>query len=342
MQLAFRWYGETDPVPVRHIAQIPGVRTVVASLYDVPPGVAWDREQVLAVKAAIEEVGLTFDIVESVPVHEDIKLGRDTRDDLFATYCRDLTLLGEVGVSVVAYNFIPLYDWLRTDLALELPDGSTALAYDESELPPEIDPWAEGWPAYPPRVEPIDDLRRAYRDMDKATLREHLVTFLEAIVPTAEAAGVRLAIHPDDPPWSVFGIPRVATDRDDLSFLLDAVPSPANGLTLCVGSLGASPTNDVVAMAAEFHDRTHFVHARNVAHVGPRHFHEVAHPPEYGDVDLVAVLGALHERGWSGFVRPDHGRMIWGEQGKPGYGLYDRALGASFLNGVWHGLDARP
>ncbi|MEF8940762.1 MAG: mannonate dehydratase, partial [Salinivenus sp.] len=160
--------------------------------------------------------------------------------------------------------------------------------------------------------------------------------FLERVVPVAEAAGVRLAIHPDDPPWPVFGIPRIVTSGDALERITRLVESPANGVTLCTGSLGADPAQDLPALARRLGDRVHFVHARSVRVTGPRQFHETAHPD--GDVDFRAVLGALKTTGFDGPLRPDHGRMIWGETGRPGYGLYDRALGATYLRGLWEAL----
>ena len=338
MHLAFRWFGPQDPIPAQYIAQIPGVRSIVAALYDVPAGREWPRDAVLALKARIEDAGRAFEIVESVPVHEDIKLGRPTRDSLIDAFAATVTLLGEVGVKVVVYNFMPLFDWFRTDFAMPLPDGSTTLAYDEAEIDPAADPWGAGWPAYFPLDEPADDLKAAYRQLDENGLRANLAYFLERVVPAAEEAGVVLALHPDDPPWSIFGIPRIVKHRDDLAFVCGAVDRPANGLCLCVGSLGADPANDPPALVGEFAGRIHFVHGRNVKHTGPRRFHESAHPPEYGDVDLVAVLQALHDTGYTGPLRPDHGRMIWGETGTPGYGLHDRALGAVYLHGVWQGI----
>lgn len=278
--------------------------------------------------------------MESLPVHEDIKLGRPRRDAMVDTYCHNLALLGDLGIDLVVYNFMPLFDWFRTDLAMALPDESTVLAYDHDAIDDDADPWADDWPAYFPLDDPPDELAAAYRDLGEDGLRANLVAFLDRVVPAAEEAGVSLGIHPDDPPWTIFDIPRIVKHRNDLAFVLDAVDRPANGLTLCVGSLGAEPENDPAALAREFHDRVHFVHARNVRHTGYRRFHESAHPPEYGDVDLVEMLRVLHECGWSGPIRPDHGRMIWNESGRPGYGLFDRALGASFLNGVWHGLVA--
>jgi mannonate dehydratase len=339
MHLAFRWYGPDDTIPIDHIAQIPGVESAVSALYDVAPADRWPLERVEALKAEIERAGLRFDIVESLPVHDGIKLGADNRDELIATYLANLETLAQVGVSLVVYNFMPLFDWFRTDLAKVLPDGSTCLEYDHDQLDPTTDPWSEGWPAYfAVDGEPTDWLD-AFRQLSEADLRENLAYFLRAVVPRCEALGLNLGIHPDDPPWPIFGIPRVVKNGDDLAWILDAVDSPANGLTLCVGSLGADPDNNPVALAARFADRVHFVHGRNVRHTGHKRFHEVAHPAGYGDVDLVGVVEALDRNGFAGPIRPDHGRMIWGETGHPGYGLYDRALGAVYLQGVIDGIE---
>jgi mannonate dehydratase len=340
VELAFRWYGAADPIPIRHIAQIPGVRSVVTALYDIPAGRPWPRDALAELAGEIEAVGLRFDIVESLPVHEDIKLGRPSRDQHLECYADNLRLLGEIGVSLVVYNFMPLFDWFRTDLSLELTDGSNTLGYDEERIDVASDPWSSNWPAYFPLDETSDALRAAYQELDENDLRRNLAYFLEAVVPAAEEAGLRLGIHPDDPPWPIFGIPRVVKNRDDIAFLLDAVDRPANGLTLCVGSLGADPGNDPPELVRQFGHRIHFVHGRNVKHTGHRRFHECAHPPECGDVDLVEVVRALHEIGYTGPIRPDHGRMIWGETGTPGYGLYDRALGAVYLHGLWQGMSA--
>lgn len=340
MRQAFRWYADRDPIPVQNIAQIPGVESVVAALYDIPAGRSWPRADVEQLVREIEAVGLKFDIVESLPVHEDIKLGRANRDELIENYAENLALLGDLGVSLVIYNFMPLFDWFRTDLAKELGDGSNGLAYDESQIEANSDPWSKDWPAYFPLDDTPDALRAAYQELDEDKLRANLSYFLEGIIPAAAQAGIKMAIHPDDPPWSIFGIPRIVKNRDDLNFILSMVDHPANGLCLCVGSLGANPANDPPALVHEFGDRIHFVHGRNIKHTGYRQFHECAHPPQFGDVDLVAVLKALHDVGYTGPIRPDHGRMIWGEEGLPGYGLYDRALGSMFLNGVWQGLSA--
>ena len=343
MYLTFRWFGAADPIPLAHIRQIPGIRGVVSALYDVPVGAPWSREQLKRLGRDIDAAGLTLAVVESIPVHEDIKLGRPTRDRLIANYCESVRAMGELGIPVLCYNFMPVFDWMRTELAMPLADGSTALAYDDralravnlahgtSDLP--------GWAAtYGPGE--LQALLAAYRDVDTERLWDHLAYFLERVVPVAEEARVRMAIHPDDPPWSIFGLPRIICRGPDLERLVGLVDRPANGVTFCTGSLGARPDNDLPAMARRLGEmgRIHFAHCRNVRITGEHQFHETPHPSACGGVDLREVLRALHDTGFTGPMRPDHGRMIWGERGRPGYGLYDRALGAMYLQGLWEGI----
>lgn len=338
MVLSFRWFGENDPISLKQIRQIPEMGSIVTSLYDIPAGKLWPMDRLTALKHEIETAVLTLDVIESLPIHENIKLGRPNRDELIDIYCQNLTRLGQIGVSLICYNFMPLFDWFRTDLAMSLPDGSQVMAYDHSQIAHVPDPWAEDWPAYFPLDDNPEELKQAYMSMTEADLRDNLRYFLQGIIPVAEEVGIKMAIHPDDPPWPIFNLPRIVKNKDDLTFILDCADSPANGLTFCTGSLGANPENDLPAMIHEFGSRIHFAHCRNVNLTGAMQFHESAHPPSYGDVDLVAVMQALHDVGFTGPMRPDHGRMIWGETGIPGYGLYDRALGAVYLLGVWHGI----
>ena len=343
MMLTFRWFGPADPIPLAHIRQIPGVAGVVSALYDVPVGAAWSREQLGRLKAQVEGAGLRLAVVESIPVHEDIKLGRPGRDRLIDHYCASVCAMGEVGVPVLCYNFMPVFDWMRTDLARRLPDGSTALAYDDGALAGmdlsrgtgDLPGWAAAYSATE-----LEALLAAYRDVDAERLWDNLAYFLERVVPVAEQAGVRLAIHPDDPPWPIFGLPRIISDAAALERLVGLVDSPANGVTFCTGSLGALPGNDLPAMIRRIGSlgRVHFAHCRNVRVTGERAFHETPHPSACGGVNMLAVLRALRDVGFAGPMRPDHGRMIWGETGRPGYGLYDRALGATYLYGLWEGL----
>jgi mannonate dehydratase len=343
MYLTFRWFGREDAIPLAHIRQIPGVEGVVSALYDVPVGEAWTRERLGRLKAEIEAAGLRLAVVESIPVHEDIKLGRPGRDRLIENYCQSVRSMGDAGIRVLCYNFMPVFDWMRTDLALRLPDGSRALAYDDQALAAidlsrgtgDLPGWATAYGA--------DELRAlltAYRDVDAERLWDNLAYFLERVVPVAEEARVRMAIHPDDPPWPIFGLPRIICRGRDLDRLVALVDSPANGVTLCTGSLGALADNDVPAIASRIGamGRIHFAHCRNVRITGARKFHETPHPSACGSVDLFEVLHALRSTGFTGPIRSDHGRMIWDETGRPGYGLYDRALGATYLLGLWEGL----
>jgi len=341
MYMTFRWFGPTDPIPLAYIRQIPGVQGVVSALYDVPVGERWPRDRLAHLQDDIADAGLKLAVVESIPVHEDIKLGRPTRDRLIANYCESVRTMGDLGVKVLCYNFMPVFDWMRTDLAMRLPDGSTALAYDDAVVDRidlsrgtgDLPGWAAAYDADKLRI-----LLEAYREVDAERLWDHLAYFLERVVPVAEESGVRMAIHPDDPPWPIFGLPRIICRGADLERLTKLVDRPANGVTFCTGSLGALPENDLPAMVRRLGNRIHFAHCRNVRVTGERKFHETPHPSALGGVDLRAVLTALRDTGFAGPMRPDHGRMIWGERGRAGYGLYDRALGATYLQGLWEGL----
>lgn len=343
MEMTFRWFGEADSIPLSHIRQIPGVTGIVSALYDVAVGEAWPRDGLDRLAQRVDDAGLHLSVIESVPVHEDIKLGRPARDNFIENYAESIRRIGEIGVQVLCYNFMPVFDWTRTDLALRLDDGSTALAYDDGDLSRidlskgtgDLPGWATAYDA-----DTLRPLLDAYRAVDEERLWENLAHFLGAVVPAAESVDVRMAIHPDDPPWRIFGLPRIITDAAALERLVKLVDSPANGITFCTGSLGANPGNDLPGMARRFAKlgRIGFVHARNVKVTGPHQFHETPHPGKFGDVDMRGVLRALRESGFDGPMRPDHGRMIWGEHGRPGYGLYDRALGATYLQGLWEGL----
>lgn len=343
MDMTFRWFGERDPVTLGNIRQIPGVTGIVSALYDIPVGDIWPVDRLRRLADTVSDAGLRLAVIESIPVHEDIKLGRSTRDALIDNYADSIRNMQAAGASVLCYNFMPVFDWMRTDLARPMPDGSTTLAYDDgaassidlSRGTGDLPGWATAYTASELRA-----LLAAYRDVTAERLWENLAYFLERVVPVAEEYQVRMALHPDDPPWSIFGLPRIITDRAALDRLLSLVDSPAHGITFCTGSLGVRGDNDLVAMAARFAGmrRIHFAHCRNVRITGAQRFEEVPHPSRFGDVDMAAVLGALRDGGFDGPVRPDHGRMIWGERGRPGYGLYDRALGAAYLQGLWEGL----
>ena len=340
--MSFRWFGDSDPVPLSYIRQIPGMHGIVSAIYDVPVGEVWPLDKIQALKAKVEAHGLALDVIESVPVHEDIKLGKPSRDVLIANYQETIRNLGKCGIKVICYNFMPVFDWTRTSMAKLLPDGSTTLTFSTKEVD-EIDTSKgislPGWDAsYKP--DELKGLLAQYKSVDEEKLWQHLSYFLKAIVPVAEASGVKMACHPDDPPRPIFGLPRIVKNRDDLARLLSVVDSPANGLTLCSGSLGAGPKNNVEALVREFggQGRIHFAHLRNVKVNEAGDFEETAHKSECGSLDMAAIVKAYHDVGFEGYARPDHGRMIWGETGKPGYGLYDRALGAVYLNGLWEAM----
>jgi len=343
--ITFRWFGPRDPIPLEHIRQIPAVRGIVGALFDLPVGTIWPLERILGLRDEVDRNALTLEVIESIPVHEDIKLGRPTRDRLIDHYGESIRNMGRAGVPVLCYNFMPVFDWTRTDLALTLDDGSTALAYDDAALAridlsrgtADLPGWATAYSA-----SELQALLQAYRAVSESQLWDNLSYFLERVVPIAAASGVRMALHPDDPPWSIFGLPRVITGGPALQRVTEIVDDPANGITFCTGSLAADPANDLPEIARRLGEkgRIHFAHCRNIKRSGPRTFRESAHPSEHGDVDMRAVLAALHETGFDGPIRPDHGRMIWGETGQPGYGLHDRALGAMYLHGLWEGLGA--
>jgi len=343
MKMTFRWYGDSDPVTLDYIRQIPGMDGIVSAVYDVPVGEIWPVEKIKALKSKIESYGLAFDVIESVPVHEDIKLGKPTRDRLIANYAQTLRNLAACGLKVVCYNFMPVFDWTRTTLAKVLPDGSTTLSFDvdvvdKIDLSKGID--LPGWDAsYKPAE--LKALLAEYASVGEETLWANLTYFLKGVIPVADDVGIKMAIHPDDPPRPIFGLPRIVKNRDDLKRLLSIVDTPANGLTLCSGSLGADCKNDIVALVREFagQGRIHFAHLRNVKVNEKGDFFETGHRSDTGSLDMGEIVRAYYEAGFEGYVRPDHGRMIWGETGKPGYGLYDRALGAVYLNGLWEGID---
>ena len=340
--MTFRWYGESDPVKLEYIRQIPGLYGIVSAIYDIPVGEVWPLERLQELRARIEGVGQKFEVVESVPTHEDIKLGKPARDRLIANFQQNIRHCAAAGVKVICYNFMPVFDWTRTEMAKELPDGSFTLAFDAKAVA-KIDPKKgialPGWDSsYKP--EQLEDLLAEYGAVNDETLWANLEYFLKAIIPVAEETGIKMAMHPDDPPRPIFGLPRIVKNREDLQRLVNIVDSTANGLTLCSGSLGADLCNNVEALVREFgsQGRIHFGHLRNVKVELDGTFYESTHRSCDGSLDMAAIVKAYHDIGFEGYVRPDHGRMIWGETGKPGYGLYDRALGAVYLNGLWEAI----
>ncbi|MFZ5966109.1 MAG: mannonate dehydratase [Bacillota bacterium] len=347
MKMTLRWFGSKhDTVTLEQIRQIPGCVGVITTLYDSKPGEVWSGDAIRAMKEEVEAVGLEVSGIESVNIHDDIKIGLPTRDKYIANYIETLENLGKEGIDLVCYNFMPVFDWTRSDLAKERPDGSTVLSYDQ-ELIDRIDPAKmfeemdansngfalPGWE--PERLARVKELFEMYKGVDEKNLFENLVYFLKSIMPTCEKYGIKMAVHMDDPAWSVFGLPRIINNKENIQRILDAVPVVNNGLTLCTGSLGSNPNNDIPDMIRSFKGRIHFAHVRNLIHLGPGKFDEAAHLSSDGSLDMYEIMKALYDIGMEGPVRPDHGRMIWGEKAMPGYGLYDRALGAVYLNGIW-------
>ena len=342
MKMTFRWYGRNDPVTLAYIRQIPGMSGIVSAIYDVPVGEVWPLDKIRALKDTIEAHGLKLEVIESVPVHEDIKLGKPSCDRLIDNYGQSLRNLAACGIEVVCYNFMPVFDWTRTSLDMRLPDGSTTLAFDARQVDALDIGQGIALPGWDTSYRPdeLKALLAEYAALDESGLWANLAYFLRAVVPVAKEAGIKMAIHPDDPPRPIFGLPRIVKNRDDLARLLAIVDDPANGLTLCSGSLGADARNDIPSLVREFgaRGRIHFAHLRNVHTNAAGDFHETSHRSADGSLDMAEIVKAYFEVGFDGYARPDHGRMIWGETGRAGYGLYDRALGAVYLNGLWEGV----
>ena len=383
MEHTWRWFGPDDPITLDEIRQT-GATGIVTALHDIPNGSVWPVEAIAEQKATIEAAGLTWSVVESVPVHETIKQGLPEREGYIAAYQQTLRNLAACGIDIVCYNFMPVLDWTRTDLAWRLPDGGLALRFDQTAFTAfdlylldrpgaksdysameqaQAQAYLDGLDAAArksltdtiiaglPGAEEHYTLARfqaaldGYAGIGAERLREHLGYFLRAIVPVAEEVGIRLAIHPDDPPRPLFGLPRVVSSPQDAQWLLDAAPSEANGLTLCTGSYGVRDDIDLVAMAQRFGPRIYFAHLRSTRRetTDPRTFHEAHHLG--GDVDMVGVIAALvkeerrreREDGPRLPLRPDHGHHILDDQRRdtrPGYPLYGRLKGLAELRGV--------
>ncbi|MER8591291.1 mannonate dehydratase [Mesorhizobium sp. M1182] len=389
MRQTWRWFGPDDPVTLAHVRQA-GAVGIVSALHHLNDGRAWPADEIARRKAEIEAAGLTWDVVESIVVHEDIKTRSGNWRSLIDNYKASVRAVAAAGINTVCYNFMAITDWTRTDLDYPMPHGGTALRFDVVELcaydvfilereGAEADHSPARIEAARARLEGMSDsdkarlernligwvparefifdrasFRRAldlYKDVSTEGLRENLFAFLREIVPVAEEAGVRLAIHPDDPPFSLFGLPRIVSNANDARALLDAVASPANGLTLCTGSYGAGAQNDLPAMAKAFAENIHFAHLRNVTKEPDGSFHEAEHLD--GDTDMVAVVSALigEERrrkaagraDWQMPMRPDHGHAIVDDIGKkvnPGYSCIGRLKGLAELRGVMRAVEA--
>ena len=345
MRMTFRWYGkDNDSVSLDQIKQIPGVEGVVWALHHRPAGEIWTEEEISKVKKQADEYGFNLNVVESINVHEDIKLGKPTRDEYIENYKTSLRNVAKVGAKVVCFNFMPVFDWTRTELYKELEDGSTALFYEKSKVDnmnpndlikqtTESEFTMPGWE--PERLATIEESFKDYEKVDEEQLWKNLEYFLNEILPVAEEEDIKMAIHPDDPPWSVFNLPRIINSENAIERYLAISDSPAHCLTLCSGSLGANPDNDIPHIIRRFADRIAFAHIRNVRIYDNGDFIETSHRTKDGSVPIDDVVKAYHEAGFDGYVRPDHGRHLWNENCRPGYGLYDRALGIMYLWGLW-------
>ena len=355
MKMTLRWYGkEADPIPLRYIRQIPGVSGIMG-LLDKSPGEDWPEAEFVALKEEVNAAGLALEVIESVNVHEDIKLGLPSRDGYIANYISTLRMLARNGVKVIIYNFMPVLDWLRTDLNRPNPDdGSFSMYYDEAELegltPVDLARRnrdgsggfsLSGWE--PERMAQLEKTLKQYEGMTAEELRLNYKYFLDAVIPVCEECGIRMACHPDDPAWPIFGLLRIAHSAEDFEKIIALHDSPANALCLCTGSLGSEPGNDLPSIIRRFGsmNRIAAVHARNVKFLGRRCFRESAHLSADGSFDMYEIMCAVHDTCSDVWIRPDHGRMIWDEIGRPGYGLFDRALGAEYLLGLWEALEKR-
>jgi mannonate dehydratase len=387
MQETWRWFGPDDTVTLENIVQA-GASGVVTSLHHIPTGEVWPLADIVQRKSEIEAGGLAWAVIESIPLHNDIKTRSGDYRRHIENYKQSIRNVGATGIDVVCYNFMPVVDWTRTNLLYKLPNASYALrfemtdfaAYDVYMLARENA--AEDYDAdllarAKKRFDSMGDNERALlekniiaglpggegsydREGVRAAiaefialgvegLRGNLLAFLEDVIPVAEEVGVRMCIHPDDPPFTLFGLPRVVSTAEDVRAILAAVPSPSNGLTLCAGSFGARGDNDLVAMAREFGPDIHFVHLRNIKREPDGSFYESEHLD--GDNDIVGLIGALLDEGQRRteqgradriVMRPDHGHLLGEEIGegsvRPGYSFAGRLKGLAELRGVMHAL----
>ena len=312
------------------------------------------KDEIKAVVDQIHSYGFDATIVESVNVHDDIKIGLPTRDQYIENYKQCIRNLSKFGVKTICYNFMPVFDWTRTDLFHPIGDGSTALFYQKDLIKDDYKAMADyimsftekyhmtfpGWE--PERMAKLDELFKAYAPVTKEKLWDNLKYFLEAIMPTCHECDIKMAIHQDDPPWDIFGLPRLLVNAESIDRFLSMVDDPYNCLTLCSGSMNANPNNNVAEIVRKHCDRIPFAHIRNIHHFENGDFSEAAHRDCCGETGIIEILRAYHDCGFDGCIRPDHGRQLW-EEGpgncRPGYGKYDRALGIQYMLGVWDLLD---
>ncbi len=351
MKMTLRWFGKNyDSVTLEQIRQIPGVAGVITTLYNKPVGDVWELDEILRLKEEVENSGLKIEGIESVNIHDSIKIGLPERDKYIENYNKTLENLAKAGINLVCYNFMPIFDWTRSDLAKKRADGSTVLSYNQ-ELVDKINPETifeqinsksngfvlPGWE--PERLSKIKELFDMYKDVTSDKLFENLVYFLNGIKDTCKKNNIKMAIHPDDPAWPVFGLPRIINNKENIAKLLNTVDDEFNGLTFCTGSLGSNPKNDICDMIKTFGKRIYFAHIRNLIHHSDGKFDEAAHLSSDGSFDMYEIVKTFYDVGYDGPIRPDHGRAIWGEISMPGYGLFDRALGATYLNGLIEAIE---
>ncbi|MCL4132237.1 UNVERIFIED_CONTAM: hypothetical protein GTU68_055233 [Idotea baltica] len=349
LEQTWRWYGPNDPVSLADIKQA-GARGIVSALHHIPNGEVWPVEEIVKRKTIIENAGLTWSVVESVPIHEAIKTQGENFQNYINNYIQTLTNLGSCGIDIVCYNFMPVLDWTRTSLDYEVSDGSRALRFDATAFTVfEVfllqRPGAEeGY-----TLEEFNAILATYNAIGASELKKHLYCFLEQIIPAAEKAGVLMCIHPDDPPFPILGLPRVVSTEQDILDLYKAVDSPNNGLTFCTGSFGVRPDNDLPGMVESLGDRIHFIHLRATQRDEDGNFYEANHLE--GDVDMYGVMKALvieqRKRKASGRtdlrmpMRPDHGHQMLDDLNKktnPGYSGIGRLRGLAELRGLEYGI----